>query len=312
MWSVDRVSDDSAGRGRRHRGRRPDRRRSTASRDRRLRPVPRARQSPCRARRSTSSSSATASSRWSPVDDRHRRGRRRRGASASSASARALEHAHRDLGLGGAVGRHGRRVRRHRRRDLLGPRPRSSAPAGSPTSAKPAFTLGRRRRHGARRRQRAAAAPRRAATTSRRLSSVVGISGRGLEPARRRRVRQLPRPVRHHQHLHRRLQPGAAAARSTAGTSPSPATRRSGRCAWRPRYHVDVVKLLPVTYAVVMVLAFLGISSIVLDTRTLARRLAADAGRRLVPAAHDARRHPRPPRPTRWSSAGEPRSRCSR
>jgi membrane-associated protease RseP (regulator of RpoE activity) len=34
-------------------------------------------------------------------------------------------------------------------------------------------------------------------------------------------------------------------------------------------YHVDVVKLLPVTYAVVMVLAFLGISLLVLDTRTL-------------------------------------------
>jgi membrane-associated protease RseP (regulator of RpoE activity) len=32
-------------------------------------------------------------------------------------------------------------------------------------------------------------------------------------------------------------------------------------------YHVDVVKLLPVTYAVVLVLAFLGISTIVLDTR---------------------------------------------
>lgn len=34
-------------------------------------------------------------------------------------------------------------------------------------------------------------------------------------------------------------------------------------------YHVDVVKLLPVTYAVVLVLAFLGISTIVLDTRNL-------------------------------------------
>ena len=34
-------------------------------------------------------------------------------------------------------------------------------------------------------------------------------------------------------------------------------------------YHVDVVKLLPVTYAVVLVLAFLGISLLVLDTRTL-------------------------------------------
>jgi len=34
-------------------------------------------------------------------------------------------------------------------------------------------------------------------------------------------------------------------------------------------YHVDVVKLLPVTYAAVMVLAFLGISLLVLDTRSL-------------------------------------------
>jgi membrane-associated protease RseP (regulator of RpoE activity) len=34
-------------------------------------------------------------------------------------------------------------------------------------------------------------------------------------------------------------------------------------------YHVDVVKLLPVTYAAVLVLAFLGISTIVLDTRSL-------------------------------------------
>ena len=34
-------------------------------------------------------------------------------------------------------------------------------------------------------------------------------------------------------------------------------------------YHVDVVKLLPVTYVAVMVLAFLGISLLVLDTRSL-------------------------------------------
>jgi membrane-associated protease RseP (regulator of RpoE activity) len=34
-------------------------------------------------------------------------------------------------------------------------------------------------------------------------------------------------------------------------------------------YHVDVVKLLPVTYAAVLVLAFLGISLLVLDTRSL-------------------------------------------
>jgi membrane-associated protease RseP (regulator of RpoE activity) len=34
-------------------------------------------------------------------------------------------------------------------------------------------------------------------------------------------------------------------------------------------YHVDVVKLLPVTYAAVMVLAFLGVSTLVLDTRSL-------------------------------------------
>ena len=34
-------------------------------------------------------------------------------------------------------------------------------------------------------------------------------------------------------------------------------------------YHVDVMKLLPVTYAAVMVLIFLGVSVLVLDTRTL-------------------------------------------
>ena len=34
-------------------------------------------------------------------------------------------------------------------------------------------------------------------------------------------------------------------------------------------YHVDVVKLLPVTYAAVLVLAFLGVSTLVLDTRSL-------------------------------------------
>jgi membrane-associated protease RseP (regulator of RpoE activity) len=34
-------------------------------------------------------------------------------------------------------------------------------------------------------------------------------------------------------------------------------------------YHVDVMKLLPVTYAAVMILIFLGVSTLVLDTRTL-------------------------------------------
>ena len=62
-------------------------------------------------------------------------------------------------------------------------------------------------------------------------------------------------------------------------------------------YHVDVTKLLPVTYAVVLVLVFLGTVDRVPRHRRPDRRLGrcADARRGALPPAPDPPDHPRPP-----------------
>ena len=81
----------------------------------------------------------------------------------------------------------------------------------------------------------------------------------------------------------------------------------------RRRYFADVSRLLPLTYAFILVLGVLAVSTIYLDIAAPARRSSEGAGAiGTVGASTDPPDRPARTPPTRWRSAATRRSRCSR
>ena len=197
--------------------------------------------------------------------------------------------------------RDGRRLRRQSVGETfrgLGQHP--VARAGSPTSAS---RPSRRTTsdHGARSAAAAAAATGRRRATSRRLpASSVSASPARRRPARCRRVRRLPLRSSPPSTSSSASSTWCRCSRSTAATSPSPCYEKVRSMLQGGRATTSTSRsCCRVTYAVVLVLAFLGISTIVLDIadprRRASRRCRSQAASRGARPARVTLAHPTNP-----------------
>ena len=241
-----------------------------------------------------------------PADGVPRLPRRRARASARPVSAVAA--------VGEAVGSFGSVVGSVRASGSSSRRRASATTSTGRRRRRRATPASRRRRRPAARGRRAGASTSSARATTNRLVSIVGVVRIGADGSASGGRRRPDRLLRPDQHLHRRLQPGAAAPFDGGHVAIATYERIRERGCSGGRYRVDVAKLLPLTYAVVLVLGLLV--RVDRSTSTSSTRSATqlvDAGRARSPRRPDPpdRRSPTPTNPVRASAAAR-RSRCSR